>query len=88
MGRRRAETPELGDQSEGSKWRNVLKTSRVASERIVALAHILYYIRCNLFHGSKNVNDSGDDSEIVAKSVEPLREILTAAITFTESRFR
>lgn len=83
MIKRTAKMPEQGDMSDGMKWREALRTSTVPSERVVAMSHILYLVRCNLFHGSKNTDESGDDMQIVSNSLEPIRQFLIAAIKFT-----
>lgn len=85
MRKRTYENPYEGDKTEGIKWRKILQNNkRTASERVIALGGILYLVRCNLVHGSKE--DSGDDEKIIEKSLEPMKIFLEEAISWTRLR--
>jgi len=73
----------VGDEEEGRSWKNKLQKKELsASKRIIALGHILYLVRSNLVHGSKT--ESGDDFEIIKNSIEPLKLLLTEALSWTQ----
>lgn len=57
-----------------------------SEEKLIALAKILYLVRCNLVHGSKS--ESGDDYEIIEKSIPPLRVFLEESIAYTRKQIR
>jgi len=44
---------------------NDLKIKLISNDSWEDLVEILYHIRCNLFHGRKNIRDFGDDYTIV-----------------------
>jgi len=68
-----------GDSSEGKKHMKALENyDSPAQKRLQALGQILYLVRCNLVHGSKTI--SGDDTELIETSFEPLRIILIEVI--------
>jgi hypothetical protein len=82
MRKRTCESPYEGDKTKGDKCREILQNNkRTASERVIALGEILYLVRCNLVHGSKEI--SGDDKEIIKKSIDPLKIFLEEAISWT-----
>lgn len=79
---RRTDKELAGDQSEGRKWRKRLQDSNLSpSERLAALAQILYLVRSNLVHGSKA--ESGDDWKIIESSIDPLKVLLEESISWT-----
>jgi len=71
-----------GDEREGKRWREELKSDSSAQAGLQALGSVLYIIRSNLVHGSKG--EVGDDEEIVRNSVKALKYILEATLAFTE----
>lgn len=76
-----------GDQEEGKKYRETLNNERLtASEQLVAFAKILYLVRSNLVHGSKEAKNSGDDEKIIASSIKPMEIFLTEAILWTKGQ--
>lgn len=82
MDKRTSRSPYTGDEYEGRKWKNKLQDNNLpASERLVAMGQILYLVRSNLVHGSKA--QSGDDRDVIQKSIEPLRLFLAEAISWT-----
>ncbi len=82
MRKRNSESPYEGDRTVGTMCRDILKDStRTASEHVIALGSILYLVRCNLVHGSKE--GSGDDERIITNSLEPLKIFLEEAISWT-----
>lgn len=83
---RNCDRPSAGPDSEGSKARESLKPVKPASERLAALGEIIYYVRCNLVHGSKE--ERGDDEAVITMAVGPLRHILEATIAYTEQELR
>lgn len=84
----RTNTDLIGDNSKGDKWQRVLKDEKLsASERLVALGYILYLVRSNLVHGSKEKSESGDDSEIIEYSLKPLKAFLKEAIAWTYDQY-
>jgi len=72
-----------GDLREGEELRRRLENGSNL-DRVVALGKILYLIRSNLFHGSKA--QTGDDREIVERSIAPLRVLLAESISLTEQK--
>jgi hypothetical protein len=82
MIKRTCNSPYKGDETKGDELKKVLQDkNKNASEKIVALGIILYFVRCNLVHGSKE--ESGDDYEIIKKSIKPLSVFLEEAISWT-----
>ena len=82
MERRKADNLCAGNDTKGIEYKKILqKNNNSAKERIIALGKILYLVRCNLVHGSKE--DSGDDEKIIEKSLEPLKIFLEEAISWT-----
>ena len=86
MDRRNQESPVVGEDAEGRKWRRRLAEEESPSEKLKALGSILYLIRSNLVHGSKAA--SGDDEEIITLSVPVLQCIVKESISITERAFR
>jgi len=85
MGRRNIKDQKEGKEDEGRKWKNRLKDQELkASTRINALGQLIYLVRSNLVHGSKA--ESGDDLEIIKNSMEPLRLLLTEALSVTKQQ--
>jgi len=72
-----------GDLCEGEGLMRQLENES-SLDRVVALGKILYLIRPNLFHGSKA--QTGDDREIVERSIAPLRVLLAKSISLTEQK--
>lgn len=86
MEERKTENLCAGDDIRGIEYNKTLQNkNNPAKERIIALGKILYLVRCNLVHGSKE--DSGDDREIIEKSIEPLRIFLKEAISWTRIQY-
>lgn len=87
MIKRSCKSPYKGDETEGDKMKKILQNkNKTASEKIVALGTILYFVRCNLVHGSKEESGSGDDNEIIKKSIKPLSVLLEEAISWTRQQ--
>ena len=83
MDRRSSGRPYVGDKEEGHNWSKKLQNNDISAlERLVAVGHILYLVRSNLAHGSKA--ERGDDREVIERSMEPLRVLLTEAISLTK----
>jgi len=87
MRKRTFASPYKGSEAEGKKYKEILKnTSLPAKDRIVALGQILYLVRCNLVHGSKN--GSGDDSKIIEMSISPLKIFLEEAMGWVSQEYK
>lgn len=87
MIKRSCKSPYEGDETEGSEIKKVLQDkNKNASEKIVVLGKILYFVRCNLVHGSKEESESGDDYKIIKKSIKPLSVFLEEAISWTKQQ--
>jgi hypothetical protein len=85
MDRRSSKALYMGEESEGGRWRKKLQDNNLPpSERLVAMGQILYLVRSNLVHGSKA--ESGDDLNIIQKSIEPLKVFLTEAVSWTKEQ--
>lgn len=75
-----------GEEKEGSEEREVLRNNQLpARERLAALGRTLYLVRSNLVHGSKS--ESGDDEEVIEKSVESLRLLLEESLKVADREF-
>ena len=75
-----------GDEEEDRHYREQLQdTALPGTERLAALASILYIVRCNLVHGSKR--QQGTDERIVEQAVGPLEVLLAEALPLTRNRF-
>lgn len=82
MERRTSDNLCAGNDTKGIEYKKILqKNNNPAKKRIIALGKILYLVRCNLVHGSKE--HSGDDKEIIEKSLEPLKLFLEESISWT-----
>jgi hypothetical protein len=67
--------------AEGERLRRELgNEGKTAKERLVALAQVIYIVRCNLVHGSRV---PGDDPVTTGTCLEPLRLILKESIEYT-----
>jgi hypothetical protein len=85
MDKRTVNNPYVGEEYEGRKWQGLFQDeNKSASERINAMGQILYLVRSNLVHGSKA--ESGDDLDIIQKSIEPLRIFLAETILWTKQQ--
>jgi hypothetical protein len=84
MGERTCANPLKGTTTEGSKaWRQLKDSGANADkDKLVALGKVVYLIRCNLVHGSKT--ERGDDETVITNAIGPLRQILHAAIKYTQ----
>ena len=80
MGNRNVEDPHRGDPTAGRKWKKV-HGEESPIRQLVALGEIIYLVRCNLVHGSKNVE--GDDKKIIEMTIKPLKMLLQKAIEVT-----
>lgn len=83
---RRGADPTRGEHGEGRRHREILKTSDAPLKRLNALAQILYLVRSNLAHGSKG--ESGDDLEVVAKSIPALQLLLEQTLHMSQAATR
>ncbi|MCZ7357897.1 MAG: hypothetical protein O8C66_03915 [Candidatus Methanoperedens sp.] len=87
MNRRIGEKLMVGYSDDGIRYQKILQDEyRPALERIVSLGQILYLVRSNLVHGSKEESGSGDDFEIIKSSIEPLKVLLTEGITWSKKQ--
>ncbi len=77
---KRSRTDAVGDPNEGKKYFGWLRDSN-AEKKLKALASVLYLIRSNLVHGSKVA--SVEDTDLVGRSVPPLRSIAEASLEYT-----
>lgn len=83
MERRKTDNLLVGNDTKGSEYKKILQNKNTPEKKkIIALGKILYFVRCNLVHGSKT--DSGDDTEIIENSIKPLKIILEEAILWTK----
>lgn len=80
---RRKSDPCRGKADEGRRHQRDLMGDGAPPERLCALAQILYQVRSNLIHGSKAA--MGDDSEIIENCILPMRLILEATLSMSES---
>jgi len=81
MERRTCNNPTPGSVGEGEKFKRELEAERkTARERLVALAQVIYLVRCNLIHGSRV---PGDDPVTTKICLEPLRVFLKESIEYT-----
>jgi len=86
MDKRSTGSQSQGEEKEGGEEREILRNNQLsASDRLAALGRMLYLIRCNLVHGSKT--ESGDDKEVIQKSIEPLRLLLEESLKLTDREF-
>jgi hypothetical protein len=81
---RNCDQPLEGPDSEGREVQENLKPDKPSGDRLAALGEIIYYVRCNLVHGSKA--ERGDDETVITKAIGPLCHILQAAIEYTEDK--
>lgn len=83
MDRRTIHSQYNGEETQGLGLKKRLRDNKLpASERLVAMGQILYLVRCNLVHGSKE--DAGDDLEVIQACIEPLKVLLKEAISSTK----
>jgi hypothetical protein len=81
---RHREIAEEGDERKGRMDVDVMKTADKGPRgKLKALASTVYRVRCNLVHGSKEMNST--DDQLVHAAIAPLRLLLDAAIAFTDS---
>jgi len=69
-----------GDDGRGLGFKGLLCTGRPL-ERLQGLAGVLYLVRCNLVHGSKDFD--GLDRTLLERSISPVRRIAIAAKEMT-----
>lgn len=78
------ELDEEGDDSKGTRDLADMKDdTKPPRDKLKALAKTVYRVRCNLVHGSKQMDTT--DAALVRAAVAPLRLLLDAAIDFTQS---
>jgi len=83
----RTGAPSRGEAREGRRHQRVLANPTAApSEKLRALANVLYMVRCNLAHGSKMM--MGDDLDVIQNAVPLLRALSRRAISRTKADFR
>jgi hypothetical protein len=83
MDERSPDDPREGDAKLGQQHRSVLMNPGASSlDKLVALAKILYIVRCNLCHGSKGV--LGDDRDVIRAATPLLRVLAEEALRYTE----
>jgi hypothetical protein len=86
MGKRKISRPSRGEGGEGRRHQRVLADPGAdPSEKLKALANVLYIVRCNLTHGSKMI--MGDDLNIIQSAVPLLRVLSSRAIAYTKAGF-
>lgn len=73
----RLEKADPGFRRASREQTRIYRTSPDAVEKVAALAAILYQVRCNLLHGSKDP-DNPRDNMLVRESVRILEALLTA----------
>jgi hypothetical protein len=74
------------DATDGANYQAILKDHRsLAVDQLAALGKIMYLIRCNLVHGSKQ--DRGDDRYVVWNAVSCLESLLIESLSFTRRAF-
>lgn len=78
----RLSDPTRGEPREGQRHQRDLASEGDSVARLNALAQIVYLVRCNLAHGSKS--EAGDDREVVAQALHPLRFMLESALRMSE----
>lgn len=84
---RRLDKISLSDQvREGADYLRILQSSTTSMESLESLAQILYLVRSNLVHGSKE--DVGDDAQLIRNSNVPLKSIVESAIEYSKLRLR
>ncbi|MGP8057832.1 MAG: hypothetical protein ACLP9K_09565 [Nitrososphaerales archaeon] len=87
MRQRNVSSARAGSIRKAEENRSILANHAESSQvRLKALARILYQVRNNLAHGSKET--SGDDEEIVRQAIEPTRTILDLALSSTHEVMR
>lgn len=86
MDKRKRSEPSRGEGREGRGHQRVLADpSADPTEKLKALANILFLVRCNLTHGSKMM--MGDDLNIIQNAVPLLRALSSRAISYTKGAF-
>jgi hypothetical protein len=81
MDKRSEKTPDEGDPSEGERRVKILSDPKAPNlKKLEALGGILYQIRCNLVHGSKEGSER--DERIIENANELLSEILKESMEF------
>lgn len=87
MNRRIGDKLLVGNSDEGIKYQKLLKdVNQSALERVISLGQILYLVRSNLIHGSKEESESGDDFEIIKSSIKPLKVLLIESLTWSKKQ--
>lgn len=85
MDERSPDDPREGDPALGEKHRRVLLDPTAESvDRLIALAKILYLVRCNLCHGSKGI--LGDDMKVIGQAMPLVRMLTEEAIRYTAAK--
>ena len=85
MDERSPADPREGNPTLGEKHRRVLLDPTAESvDRLIALAKVLYIVRCNLCHGSKGI--LGDDMAVIGQAVPLLRVLTKEAIRYTGAK--
>lgn len=80
------ECDEDGDRVYGSDQRDTLKNTTAAPlQKVKALAAILYVVRCNLVHGSKQVSGTGPDDELLRGAIPGLRQLAEEAVAYAKA---
>lgn len=83
------EAAEEGSPSKGSELRDKLNDPGVSAvARLQAFAGILYLVRCNLVHGSKQVAGTGPDHDLLSALAPALRRVAEVARAFTDTQFQ
>ncbi len=87
MDKRTVAEPITGDPTEGQGHVLTLRDGEApAVGRLVALARLVYLVRCNLMHGGKI--DSGSDEHVVANALSVLKAIVPSLYSVTQSAAR
>lgn len=85
MERRNLNRQDAGDEEDGAKaLRDLLDNGR-PDNQLLALGSMLYLVRSNLVHGSKEI--SGDDKKIIESSVPAIKVILQQSLKLTKNKF-
>ncbi|MFA5083309.1 MAG: hypothetical protein WC474_12230 [Hydrogenophilaceae bacterium] len=77
---------EVSDDRRTAVWDDLRggQEGEVSAKRLVALGKVVYFVLCNLVHGSK-AERRGDDKDVITNAIGPLCEILCAAVAYTET---
>lgn len=87
MDKRKCGGASSGEASEGCVCCDtLLNADATTSEKIKALAQIIYQVRSNLVHGSKS--DEGDDENLVELCILPLKTMLKISIDITRESLK